>query len=152
MNDEPVFREARRELAGLTAGLEKRLLAWLAARMPAWVCPDHLTGLGLAAMLLGGAAYAGSGPPPVPALGREPGPRPELVRGQPGRHAGAPPGAAPPALRLLCGPRVGRLRRPLPRGRPRPLRPHGRRRGVGPARRLPRVLGEPVPDDPHPGE
>ena len=61
MNDELVFREARRELAGLTAGMEKRALAWLAARLPAWVTPDQLTGLGLAAMLLGGAAYAGSG-------------------------------------------------------------------------------------------
>jgi phosphatidylglycerophosphate synthase len=60
----PAFREARRELAGLTAGLEKRVLAWLAARMPRWVCPDHLTALGLAAMLLGGAAYAGSGRTP----------------------------------------------------------------------------------------
>jgi archaetidylinositol phosphate synthase len=62
--EQPVFREARRELAGLTAGLEKRVLAWLAARMPRWVCPDHLTALGLAAMLLGGAAYAGSGRTP----------------------------------------------------------------------------------------
>ncbi len=55
------FREAKRELAGLTAGMEKRLLAWLAERLPAWVCPDHLTALGLAAMILGGAAYAASG-------------------------------------------------------------------------------------------
>ena len=60
-----VFREAPRELAGLTAGLEKRVLAWLASRMPSWVCPDHLTALGLAAMLLGGAAYAGSGRTPA---------------------------------------------------------------------------------------
>lgn len=61
MDDEPVFREARRELSGVTAGVEKRVLARLAARMPGWVNPDHLTALGLAAMLLGGAAYAGSG-------------------------------------------------------------------------------------------
>src|SRR6266446_2444040 len=118
MNDELVFREARRELAGLTAGMEKRALAWLAARLPAWVTPDQLTGLGLAAMLLGGAAYAGSGrhpsllwavnlalalnwfgdsldgtraePPPV-ARQRAVQAVPEPVQGQPGRHAGAPP-------------------------------------------------------------
>ncbi|HSB60879.1 MAG TPA: CDP-alcohol phosphatidyltransferase family protein [Vicinamibacteria bacterium] len=59
--EEPVFREARRELAGLTAAREKQVLAWLAARLPAWVAPDHLTALGLGAMALGGAAYAASG-------------------------------------------------------------------------------------------
>jgi archaetidylinositol phosphate synthase len=58
---EPGYREARRELSGLTAGVEKRVLGWLAARLPAWINPDHLTALGLLAMLLGGAAYAGSG-------------------------------------------------------------------------------------------
>jgi hypothetical protein len=52
------FREARRELGGLTAAAEKRLLVWLAARMPAGVTPDHLTGLGLAAMAAAGLAYA----------------------------------------------------------------------------------------------
>jgi phosphatidylglycerophosphate synthase len=57
----PVYREARRELTGLTASGEKRLLQWLAARLPDFVSPDHLTALGLLAMLLGGAAYAGSG-------------------------------------------------------------------------------------------
>ena len=55
------YREARRELTGWTTGVEKRALAWLAARLPAFVTPDHLTVLGLLAMLLGGAAYAGSG-------------------------------------------------------------------------------------------
>jgi phosphatidylglycerophosphate synthase len=52
------FREARRELAGITAAAEKRLLLWLAARLPKWVMPDHLTGLGLLAMLGAGALYA----------------------------------------------------------------------------------------------
>jgi len=55
------FREAQRELAGLTARAEKRALAWLAPRLPEWVTPDHLTALGLLAMLLAGALYAGSG-------------------------------------------------------------------------------------------
>jgi archaetidylinositol phosphate synthase len=55
------FREARRELSGLTAGVEKRALAWLAPRLSEWVTPDHLTALGLLAMALGGLAYAASG-------------------------------------------------------------------------------------------
>jgi hypothetical protein len=54
------FDEARRELRGLTAVVEKKVLLWLAARTPAWVTPDHLTGLGLLAMLLAGLAYAAS--------------------------------------------------------------------------------------------
>ncbi len=52
------FDEARRELRGLTAGIEKKALLWLAARTPARVGPDHLTALGLLAMILAGAAYA----------------------------------------------------------------------------------------------
>ena len=51
------FDEARRELRGLTAGIEKKALLWLAARTPAWITPDHLTVLGLLAMLLAGLAY-----------------------------------------------------------------------------------------------
>src|SRR5512140_709891 len=31
----------------ILGALEKRLLVWMAARMPAWVTPDLLTGLGL---------------------------------------------------------------------------------------------------------
>lgn len=56
-NDD-VFREARRELNGLTAGPERRVLHWLAARVPARIGPDHLTALGFLAMILAGAAYA----------------------------------------------------------------------------------------------
>src|SRR5260221_8619818 len=55
------YREAKRELTGWTAGLEKRALAWLAAHLPASVTPDRLTVLGLVAMLPGGEAYEGSG-------------------------------------------------------------------------------------------
>ena len=55
-----LFQDARREL-GLTGSLEKRILLWLAARMPAAVGSDHLTALGFAAMLGAGATYALSG-------------------------------------------------------------------------------------------
>ena len=51
------FKDARRDLRGLTTALEKRVLLWLAARMPAWVGSDHLTALGLLAMIGAGAAY-----------------------------------------------------------------------------------------------
>jgi archaetidylinositol phosphate synthase len=42
----------------LLAGAEKRLLVWMAARLPRWVNSDHLTGLGALAMLAAGAGYA----------------------------------------------------------------------------------------------
>ena len=58
------YREARRETNGWTARSEKRLLARLAASLPAAVTPDHLTALGFLGMLLAGAAYAGSGSHP----------------------------------------------------------------------------------------
>ena len=51
------LKDARRDLRGLTSKLEKRALLWLAARMPAWVNSDHMTGLGLLAMIGAGAAY-----------------------------------------------------------------------------------------------
>ena len=52
------FKDARRVTSALTAKIEKRILNWLAARMPAWVGPDHLTALGLVAQLLVGVTYA----------------------------------------------------------------------------------------------
>ena len=42
----------------MLAPAERAALRWLAARMPAWVTPDHLTALGLAAMAVAGACYA----------------------------------------------------------------------------------------------
>jgi archaetidylinositol phosphate synthase len=47
-----------REHRSLLAAAEKRLLVRIAARLPARVNSDHLTGLALAAMVLAGAGYA----------------------------------------------------------------------------------------------
>jgi len=49
-----------RENHGLLAGAEKRLLVWLAERMPAWVTSDQLTLVGLSSMLIAGLAFAGA--------------------------------------------------------------------------------------------
>ena len=52
------FRDAVRVQESFTARAERRTLAWLAARLPAWVNSDHLTLLGFVAMILAGASYA----------------------------------------------------------------------------------------------
>jgi archaetidylinositol phosphate synthase len=52
------FRDAKRVQQALTASAERRALAWLAARTPKRVTPDHLTALGFAAQFLAGASYA----------------------------------------------------------------------------------------------
>jgi archaetidylinositol phosphate synthase len=52
------FVNARRVHTALTAGLEKRLLMWMARRTPAIVNSDHLTGLALVSQLFAGSAYA----------------------------------------------------------------------------------------------
>ena len=52
------FRDALRLQQSLTAAAERKTLAWLAARLPAWVNSDHLTLLGFAAMFLAGASFA----------------------------------------------------------------------------------------------
>ena len=51
------FHEAQRHLAGLTAHAEKRALLWLAPRTPGRVTSDHLTLLGLLAMVACGVLY-----------------------------------------------------------------------------------------------
>jgi phosphatidylglycerophosphate synthase len=53
-----VLSQPRRELTSLTAEPERRALLFLAARIPGTIGPDHLTALGLVAMLAAGAAYA----------------------------------------------------------------------------------------------
>lgn len=51
------FVNAPRIHTALTAGVEKRLLTWMAERTPHAINPDHLTALGFVAQLLAGAAY-----------------------------------------------------------------------------------------------
>ena len=52
------FKDAVRLQESFTAAVERRVLAWLAARLPRWVNSDHLTLLGFASMFLAGASYA----------------------------------------------------------------------------------------------
>lgn len=49
--------QAKRISDSPTSGLEKKLLNFLAARMPVWVNSDRLTGLGLLASFLTGLSY-----------------------------------------------------------------------------------------------
>jgi phosphatidylglycerophosphate synthase len=52
------FRPAARLQKALTANLERRVLIWLARRVPAGVNADHLTLLGFLAQFLAGVCYA----------------------------------------------------------------------------------------------
>jgi phosphatidylglycerophosphate synthase len=51
------FQNAVRFQESILTPVEKRVLRWLAERMPPWVNSDHLTLLGFAAMLLTGLCY-----------------------------------------------------------------------------------------------
>jgi archaetidylinositol phosphate synthase len=52
------FKDATRIQESFTSALERRVLLWLAARMPSQIGPDHLTLLGFIAMILAGGSYA----------------------------------------------------------------------------------------------
>ena len=47
-----------REHTSVLAAAEKRLLIWIAHRLPGWVNSDHLTALGAVAMVGTAAAFA----------------------------------------------------------------------------------------------
>jgi phosphatidylglycerophosphate synthase len=51
------FHEATRSLTSVLAPAEKRVLMWMATRLPPWVSSDHLTGVALVAMLFAGLSY-----------------------------------------------------------------------------------------------
>ncbi|HEV2615567.1 MAG TPA: hypothetical protein VGU63_03040, partial [Candidatus Acidoferrales bacterium] len=51
------FQNASRVQESFSAGIEKRVLLWMAARLPLWVTSDQLTALGLASMCLACACY-----------------------------------------------------------------------------------------------
>ena len=52
------FIDAQRHSTGLLTGIEKRVLIWLAHRLPPRLNSDHLTGIGLVAMFLVGVCFA----------------------------------------------------------------------------------------------
>src|SRR5690606_11432233 len=49
-----------REHRSLLAALEKRVLIWIAGRLPRFVQSDHLTMLAMGGMVAAGAAFAGA--------------------------------------------------------------------------------------------
>jgi len=51
------FKGSTRLLTSILAPLEKRVLVWLALRMPPWINSDHLTVLALVAMFGAGLSY-----------------------------------------------------------------------------------------------
>jgi len=55
------FRQATRVHGSLLAAMERRVLVWMAERMPSWVNSDHLTVIGFAAQIATGICYALSG-------------------------------------------------------------------------------------------
>src|SRR6267142_3489113 len=51
------FAEADRAQLSFLAPIEKRCLVWLALRAPRWINSDHLTAMGLGALLAAGICY-----------------------------------------------------------------------------------------------
>jgi phosphatidylglycerophosphate synthase len=51
------FRNAVRRQEAITAPVERKVLLWLAKRVPESISPDHLTALGFAAQIFAGLAY-----------------------------------------------------------------------------------------------
>ena len=56
-NPRVAFEEADRAQLSFLAPLEKRCLLWLAYRAPRWINSDHLTVMGLGALLAAGLCY-----------------------------------------------------------------------------------------------
>ncbi len=56
MDVKPVTQHVR-EHRSILAALEKRILVWLAGKMPRWVTSDHLTLLGFLSMLAAGGCF-----------------------------------------------------------------------------------------------
>ncbi len=55
--EKPTFQDASRAQLSILSEVEKRCLIWLAQRLPPWVNSDHLTLLGLVALLMAGLSY-----------------------------------------------------------------------------------------------
>ena len=52
------YKDAMRLQESFTARAERKVLVWLAVRLPAWVNSDHLTLLGFASMFGAGVSYS----------------------------------------------------------------------------------------------
>lgn len=57
MEARATFKDAVRDMGGVTVQIERRTLQWLAPRLPRPINSDHLTGLALGAMAIAGLAY-----------------------------------------------------------------------------------------------
>ena len=62
-------RDLQRDLGSLLSGVEKRLLIWIAERMPTSINSDHLTVLGLLGMLGAGLCFWAASVEPLALLG-----------------------------------------------------------------------------------
>jgi archaetidylinositol phosphate synthase len=62
MMGNPPYRPAVRLHTSVLAGAEKRLLVYMAARLPAWIHSDHLTATATLAMIGAGACFWAGGP------------------------------------------------------------------------------------------
>jgi archaetidylinositol phosphate synthase len=58
VNPRTLHHDAVRLQTSVLSAAEKRLLIWIATRLPAWVNSDHLTALGAVGMLATGASFA----------------------------------------------------------------------------------------------
>jgi phosphatidylglycerophosphate synthase len=58
----------KRELGSVLSNVEKRVLVWLAKRLPPWINSDHLTALGAVAMVGTGLAFAAASSGPAALL------------------------------------------------------------------------------------
>jgi len=61
----PKVKKHKRVVDTLTGSQERQVLQWLSAHMPAWVTPDHLTGLGLLGSVIIAISYGYSGQYPT---------------------------------------------------------------------------------------
>lgn len=57
MEARTTFKDAVRDMGGVTVQIERRTLQWLAPRLPGFINSDHLTVLAAAAMAMAGLAY-----------------------------------------------------------------------------------------------
>jgi archaetidylinositol phosphate synthase len=58
VNPQAPYRDAARLQTSVLSAAEKRLLIWIANRLPRWINSDHLTVLGAIGMLATGASFA----------------------------------------------------------------------------------------------